>query len=58
MTRPRRALLLGPLLALVLLLPATGSPAAGVQIYPAKLHVAGGLTITTTHDALVSCSPG
>jgi hypothetical protein len=58
MTRPLRALLLGSLLALGLLLPATGSMAAGVQIYPAKLHVAGGLTITTTHDALVSCSPG
>jgi len=57
-TRPCRALLLTSLLALGLLLPAGGAMAAGLQIYPATLHVAGGLTITTTHDALVSCSPG
>lgn len=26
--------------------------------YTAKLHVAGGVTITSTHDGLVECSPG
>lgn len=58
MTHPRCALLLTSLLGFALLVPAAGSTAAGLQIYPAKLHVAGGLTITTTHDALLSCSPG
>jgi hypothetical protein len=57
--RRLRLLLLVSLLSLGLLL-AAGPASAGAasQIYPAKLHVAGGLTITTTHDTLKSCQPG
>ena len=58
MSRPR-CLVLASLLSLGLLLVAgPASAGAALQIYPAKLHVAGGLTITTTHDALKSCQPG
>jgi hypothetical protein len=44
----------------VLALLAGASPAAATdrQAYPAKLHVAGGLTITTKHDFTGSCAPG
>lgn len=58
MSRPGRCSTLAALIALALA-SSTASAAAGqLQSYPAKLHVAGGLTITTTHDFTGSCTPG
>jgi hypothetical protein len=51
-------LTLAALIALVLASAAASAPAAQLQSYSARLHVAGGLTITTKHDFTGSCSPG
>ncbi|MBK5218760.1 MAG: hypothetical protein JJE35_03090 [Thermoleophilia bacterium] len=57
-SRPLRLSLFAAILALVLLALASSASASGRQAYPAKLHVAGGLTITTKHDFTGSCEPG
>lgn len=46
------------LVGTALLTAADPASATDRQAYPARLHVAGGLTITTRHDFTSSCEPG
>lgn len=53
-----RLALLASLVSIALVAFGAATASADLVTYPARLHVAGGLTITTKHDFTASCQPG